>query len=485
MTARGRGVLGVRIPVTFGRAALTAIALLALGAAPLSLAPLAPGPVAAADSPPTFGTPSATFQFLTSITISEPVDLPSGVARIEVLIRTEGSDRTFVDVVDDPGPGAQTLTYGLDTSGGGIIANTLVQLSFGVTLDDGTAFDGPVASVRYEDTRFDWQTLSGGVVTVHWVEGDQAFGTRALSIARDAIQKASTLLGVTETQPIDFYVYPSQAAMYDMLGPSTRENVGGVAFPEIRTLFAEIGAADLNDAWVGIVIPHELTHLVFGTATDNPYHVPLHWLNEGLAVYVSQGYDATSRAAVEQAVADGTLMPLRALTGQFPTSADRFSLAYDEAVSAVDFMVRHYGQDRLVNLIRSYAGGLSDDQAFQAGIGVDTAGFDSAWLADLGATEPSPFGPQPAPAGPVPTGWGTGGGGSAIGQPGASAIPGSGGQASNPPGGLDGGAILGYVVTVFALVALGLGGARLALRGRPSRRDEPPRSGPPANAGWG
>ena len=95
---------------------------------------------------------------------------------------------------------------------------------------------------------------------------------------------------MTETEPIDFFIYADQDAFYDALGPGTRENVGGQAHADIRTLFALITPSEIDDAWVEIVVPHELTHLVFDTAVDNPYHFPPRWLNEGLAVYLSEGY---------------------------------------------------------------------------------------------------------------------------------------------------------------------------------------------------
>ena len=98
-------------------------------------------------------------------------------------------------------------------------------------------------------------------------------------------------------------------------------------------------------------------------------------------------------------------MPLRALVGQFPTTADRFGLAYDESVSAIDYLIRTHGQEALVKLIRSYADGVSDDAAFQAALGVDVAGFEQGWLGDLGVGEPVPFGPRPAPPGPLPPDW--------------------------------------------------------------------------------
>jgi hypothetical protein len=407
----------------------------------------AAGPAAAAGSV-TFGAPTVTSTFLEGITLSEPVSLPPDIRRIDALVRTEGSDRTFVSPVSLPGPGGPVLRYQFATPSGSLIPNTLVTMGFRVTLADGSVETGPLASVRYADTRYTWQTITGSLVRVHWVEGGQDFGRGALAIAEEAVSNAATLLGVTETDPIDFFVYADRAAFYDALGPGARENVGAAAFPEIRTVLANISTTDPNDPVVAIYIPHELTHVVFGDATENPYHAPLHWLNEGLAVYLSQGYDAGSRQDVEAAAGNGTLMPLTAISGQFPTQADRFGLAYAESVSAVDFMVRTYGRDGLVKLIRTYATGVTDDEAFRAGIGVDQAGFQAAWLAGLHAPEPSPFGPQAAPAGPLPSGWT--GAAPTPGLPAASAAPGTPTRSASGPDAL-------------LLIGVALGGGALGL----------------------
>jgi hypothetical protein len=144
---------------------------------------------------------------------------------------------------------------------------------------------------------------------------------------------------------------------------------------------------------------------VFQTAVDNPYHDPPHWLNEGLAVYLSAGYQDSDRQQVASAAKAGTIIPFDGLAGAFPTEASRFFLAYAESVSAVDRIVRVYGRDALVKLIRSYANGVSDDEAFQAALGQDLAGFQADWLTELGAKTPSRVGPRPALAGPLPPGW--------------------------------------------------------------------------------
>ena len=69
---------------------------------------------------------------------------------------------------------------------------------------------GPAVDILYEDDRFDWRTEAGDVVRVHWYEGSDTFGARALRIAEDAVESSSALLGVTETEPIDFYVYAEE-----------------------------------------------------------------------------------------------------------------------------------------------------------------------------------------------------------------------------------------------------------------------------------
>jgi hypothetical protein len=250
-------------------------------------------------------------------------------------------------------------------------------------------------------------------------------------------------------------VYADTSSFYDVLGPAIRENVGGIALPEIRTLFANIAPSDVDAPWVGIVVPHELTHLVFGTATKNPYHEPPHWMNEGLAVYLSEGYAASARANVERTARAGEIMPLRALVGQFPTTAERFGLAYDESVSAIDYLIRTHGQEALVKLIRSYAEGVSDDAAFSGALGVDVAGFESAWLADLGVDEPVPYGPRPAPPGPLPPDWAA--------APASTGLPGS--PAAAPPtfrtppsstGDVSGPVTIGVLAVLAIVLAVGL-----------------------------
>jgi len=403
----------------FGRPA--AAALLALSASGL-----AAGPVAAAD-PVTFGQPRATSAFGKSIEFDQQVEITALPSLVELLLRTPGAAGRNVTLVELPtATGDQTLHFEVDLTTGHIVPNTTFTARWRVTDPDGRAWLGPEVTHTYADARVNWKTLEGDVVRVHWYEGGDAFGRRALAIGDKAVADTAALLGVTETEPIDFYIYADQQQFYDALGPGTRENVGGQAHAEIRTMFALITPGEINQTWVDVVVPHELLHLVFATATDNPYNDPPHWLNEGLAVYLSEGYTRDYRNEVEKVVADGTIIPLEGLAGAFPTTFERFRLGYAESTSAVDYIVSTHDRDALFGLIRSYATGVSDDEAFKAALGVDMAGFEAAWLESLGATAPVRHGPQPAPPGPVPDGWS----GSA---PNPSVAPGTGSGSSQAP----------------------------------------------------
>jgi hypothetical protein len=378
-------------------------------------------PVVAAASPATFGTPTAESTFGTGIVFSQPVTVTKPIGRVELLLTVADSiGPTIQEIGYPPIAGAMNLTYTLDTAGGAhLIPNTPIVARWRLFAADEPSVPilGPDIKVVYADDRFEWKTVSDDVVRVHWYKGDAAFGAKALKLGADEVRATSKLLGVTESDPVDFFVYADQAEFYGALGPGAHENVAGTAFANIRTLLGLIPPNEIDDPLVAVRIPHEFVHMVFDTASKNPYHAPPRWLNEGLAVYQSQSYDTSDRAAVQDAARTGTLIPLDGLTGQFPNGND-FFLAYAESVSAVAFMIDTYGQDALVTLIRSYADGRTDDEAFHDALGVDTAGFTAAWFKDLNAKEPTKYGPQPAPAGPVPSAWAAGVPGGAAGSPG-------------------------------------------------------------------
>ena len=454
--------MGRRVAAAAFAALLAALSGASVGA--LSGSPGA-SPRLAADAV-TFAAPSATGSLGAPVVYREAFRAATAPQRVELLTTVPGIEATLVTPAQVTGSSGSFSATVSDPEH--FLPNTTVEYRFRVTAPDGMASVGPAGSITIVDRRYSWQVMTGRHVRLHWYQGGAAFARQALQIGDNAVTKVSGLLGVTETAPIDFFIYASQAGLDGALGPGTSEFVAGRAAPEIRTLFAEIDPSQIGSSWVSTVIPHELTHLVFDTATHNPIHEPPLWLNEGLAVYESQGYDSGDRQLVAGAVASGTVIPLDGLEGPFPQRQALFYLSYAEAVSAVDFLVRAYGQPKLVKLIRSYATGLTDDEAFRAATGGDVAAFDAAWLRAIGAAPPRSYGPQPAPAGAVPPGWS--GSGATMTSPGSSApasvSPGAtAGPGAPAPGPGGSGGLLPEIVAA-AVGLLLLAGLVLVLRDR-------------------
>ncbi|HEX5466760.1 MAG TPA: peptidase MA family metallohydrolase [Candidatus Limnocylindrales bacterium] len=448
---------------------LATLAALALLGGLLGPTGLRPSPVVAASAQVTFEQPSASGRLGAALVFRQPFSASSAPARVELLTQVPGEATTLVTPAVVTGRGSSLATV---TDEEHVVPNTTIGYRFRVVAADGTASLGPSGSITVTDARYSWHTLVGKLVRLHWYDGDATFAQKAVRIGDDAVARVAKLLGVTETQPIDFFIYDSAEGLDGALGPGTSEFVAGQAIPSIRTLFAEIDPDQIDSDWVSTVIPHELTHLVFDTATHNPINAPPLWLNEGLAVYESEGDDAADQGRVRAAVANGTIMPLTSLEGPFPERQDLFYLSYAEAVSAVDYLVTAYGQPKLVALIRSYAGGVTDDEAFSSATGGDVAAFQAAWLGHIGAARPTAYGPLQAPPGATPPGWEGSGAGM-----GPAATPGPGAPSVAPvqapsqaPGSSGSGSPLGLVVAVIVLAVLFGAGLLLIRRDRRAAR---------------
>jgi hypothetical protein len=463
---------------TLGRSASAAAAI-----ALLLTAAIVPGVVVAAS--PSFGTPTAASPLGEDVTFTSQIS-GDDIAGVDVLVRLVGFDVNIV-LTATPGQGTDMwqVSQALDIPGSVACAcviegqsppNTDFEFQFRVRASDGTLTLGPVAQGRVEDARYAWRTIDQDLVSVHWYQGDEAFARTAADLANDAIHNAAELLGSTLTEPVDLFVYDTQQALLEAVSPN-RENIAGEAHWDIRTMFVWLPADVGIDAFAEEVVRHELTHLVFDAATRNPYHDPARWLNEGIAVYLTAGYSASDRARVDTAAAGGTLIPLDGIAGFFPAPPDQFFLAYAEAVAAVDFFVRTYGEADLWDLVRSYAQGQTDDAAFTAATGGDMNEFNAAWFESMNVAVPEPLGPQPGPPGPLPPDWAPGGA-----TPAPTLAPGQTPATPRPPvvpvpgrGEFTGGLMRVATLTLF-VVAIGLVIAVIGvlLYVRKSRR-QPPR----------
>lgn len=270
-------------------------------------------------------------------------------------------------------------------------------------------------SLIYQDDRFDWQEYSRDLVHVYAYR-DAKKAQELLQQALQVLEKLGQEIGVTLEQPIHIYVYANRNDMRLAL-PSRSER-----YDEMTVTLGMVVADDTllllgSEPDLEQTLAHELSHIVVGLATKNPFGDLPRWLDEGLAMYAEGELPARNRRALDQAVKQDDLISVRSLSGYSGDPA-KVDLFYAESYSLVKFLLETYGREKLVALLQEFQQGAYQEDALQKVYGFGLDELDRQWRESLGlgprqlpvtATPPSaegaagtpPASPTPAP-GPAP-----------------------------------------------------------------------------------
>lgn len=361
---------------------------LAAGAvAAVGLAMAAPHAVAAFDG---FGdaTADATYDVGIRFDVEYRGSAPD---RLELLTRTPGSEAAVVAPVE-PRDGSASFVW--DTSVDHVTPNTLVTYWWRATVD-GDVVLTPEATIRYDDDRerFDWQRAQLGEATVHWYGDAEAQARRFGELTADGVAQAEDLLGTRLAGPVDVFVYASRDDFFSALGPGAREWTGAAAYSELRTIFMWLGAGS-ND-YLEVAMLHEVTHIVFFDATDNAFHEPPRWLNEGIATWSEIGDAGQRRSIVEFEANGGGLFSFDAIGAQFPIGDRGGQLSYAQGTTMVDLIIDRYGRQAIARIATAFRDGATDAEALEAGTGIPADQLYAEFFDEFGVEEPQAIVPDP------------------------------------------------------------------------------------------
>lgn len=317
---------------------------------------------------------------------------------VELLLGFGGEDRVVVPME----PVSGDLDYRRDLTDEYVPPNTTVSYQWRA-VDGGAMTLSPERTLLYDDDRpgLDWDQARVGSATVHWYGPNEDIARRFGELARDAADAGADLLGRPLADPIAIFVYDGREEFLGAVGPDAREWVGAATYPNLRTVFMWLGAG--STAYLETTIAHEVTHVVFHDATDNPFHEPPSWLNEGTATWSELGNAETEHDLVAVAARRGPgLMAFEALTDRFPIDAGAADLAYAQGATMVDLIVTDYGSDAMAAIAEAYRSGATDEEAIRAGTGVSFEEIRADYFASFGVSEPDPVEPIPLGKSDVP-----------------------------------------------------------------------------------
>jgi hypothetical protein len=259
---------------------------------------------------------------------------------------------------------------------GGLPPGSSVEYWWKIADESGDKVETVPARVQFDDTRYDWQTLTEGAVTLYWYSGNEAFAQELMAKTQDALQMLAEDTGAELERPARLYIYASSGDLQgSMIYP--QEWTGGVAFTRYGTM--AIGISPNNIEWGKDAIAHELTHLVIHQITLNPYNSLPVWLDEGLAMRSEGLLEPQFSTALAEAIATDSLISVQSLSSPFSAYSGEAVLSYAQSHSLVEYLISDYGQGKMFELLTTFKQGSGYDDALEAVYGFDMDGLDSLW----------------------------------------------------------------------------------------------------------
>lgn len=230
--------------------------------------------------------------------------------------------------------------------------------------------------IQFDDNRHNWQSLTEDKITIYWYEGGQSFAEDLMSATGVAMERLTAETGAFLKKAVKLYIYANPNDLRGaMIFP--QDWTGGVAYAAYGII--AIGIEPNNLTWGERVIAHELTHLVIHQMTYNPYTGLPTWLDEGLAMYnegeISRGFTDS----LDSAIAEDSLISVRSLSSPFSAFAEEAVLSYAQSHNVVEYLIKEYGQNKMLALLNTFSRGSGYDEALESVYGFDMDGLNTLW----------------------------------------------------------------------------------------------------------
>jgi len=262
---------------------------------------------------------------------------------------------------------------------------TEVEYYYEITDAQGNVLRTEPTVVEYEDTRFDWEEVKVGPLTLRYYDQSDLRVRGVVRSLEADLARLQRVLQLDQTEEIKGVIYSRRSHTLEAFPQQSRttteqQTFQGFAFPESR-LFLGLGMDR------GLIV-HESAHLLFDQAMGESALPTPAWLDEGFASYMDPSVKIFSGGSLNDRT--NPLRAMNTVTGT-PHSIGTF---YQKSLSVVAFMIDEFGETSFQRFISQLGNGNTMDAALTSVYGLDLDGLDARW-----AGEP-PGGREPAPSSP-------------------------------------------------------------------------------------
>lgn len=160
--------------------------------------------------------------------------------------------------------------------------------------------------------------------------------------------------------------------------------VVGFAVPEKFLIAIDYTRMNKNPFSLESITKHELCHLLLHYYIDED-KLPK-WLDEGIAQWVSGGLAdivMADHSRLDRSIATGRFIKIKDLENRFPGQEESLILAYEESKSIVDYIVRQYGPEGILDVIYLLQTGHDIDDAVLKSFSISFDELEKNWYSAL------------------------------------------------------------------------------------------------------
>lgn len=240
-----------------------------------------------------------------------------------------------------------------------------------------------------------WWKEDGLYLQVFSAVGDRKVATNLARAGNELLPGLSERLGLPIGAMVEVYLAPTQEDFNNLQPGTPPDWADGTAWPLQGLVFLRAPSLRPGTAEpLEQVLKHELVHILVGRAFGQQH--PPHWLQEGLAAYIS-GEATPERSQELSGRNPNTLLNFAALENGFPRDPLLARLAYAESGDLVGFLAARHGDAALGRIVKEMAAGETMTSAMRRVTGESPVELEKLWMQRW----EEPWGRLPAMAGLV------------------------------------------------------------------------------------
>ena len=214
-------------------------------------------------------------------------------------------------------------------------------------------------------------------------ETDQATWTVVLDVLEEAYREIGQKFGHFPAKTIVVVLHPRATFQGATGSPAWAD---GLFDPVLGRIHVPTQSALEDRAWLRRVLRHEFVHALLHDQQGLNHHAIPTWLNEGLAMQLSNDHWADVDQLHQQKL---SIIPLTALEGSWgELQSEEASVAYLEADSAAGYLITRYGMHEVQQLLARLKQKQSLPAAIHAQLSLSYEQLQSRWIAHLQERRP-------------------------------------------------------------------------------------------------